>query len=63
MKCTQYFSFLKQRPDRAIIKDEKGNLVSMTIEHAKEKAGMSEVSFLQMEHGSSDLRVVQAPAP
>jgi len=29
--------------------DEKGNLVSMTIEHAKEKAGISEVSFLQME--------------
>jgi len=29
--------------------DEKGNLVSMTIEHAKEKAGMSEVSFQQME--------------
>ena len=25
--------------------DEKGNLVSMTIEHAKEKAGISEVSF------------------
>ena len=22
MKCTQYFSFLKQRPDRAIIKEE-----------------------------------------
>jgi len=39
--------------------DEKGNLVSMTIEHAKEKAGMSEVSFLQMEHGSSDLRAVR----
>ena len=28
--------------------DEKGNLVSMTIEHAKEKANLSEVSFLQM---------------
>ena len=28
--------------------DEKGNLVSMTIEHAKEKANISEVSFLQM---------------
>ncbi len=42
--------------------DEKGNLVSMTIEHAKEKAGMSEVSFLQMEHGSSVLRAVQSPA-
>jgi len=29
--------------------DEKGNLVSMTIEHAKEKANISEVSYLQME--------------
>ena len=29
--------------------DGKGNLVSMTIEHAKEKAGISEISFLQME--------------
>ena len=29
--------------------DEKGNLVSMTIEHAREKAGISEVSFVQME--------------
>lgn len=29
--------------------DEKGNLVSMTIEHAKERANISEVSFLQME--------------
>ena len=28
--------------------DEKGNLVSMTIEHANEKANISEVSFLQM---------------
>jgi len=28
--------------------DEKGNLVSMTIEHAEEKANISEVSFLQM---------------
>ena len=28
--------------------DEKGNLVSMTIEHAKEKANISEVSYLQM---------------
>jgi uncharacterized protein YuzE len=28
--------------------DEKGNLVSMTIEHAKERANISEVSFLQM---------------
>jgi len=29
--------------------DAQGNLVSMTIEHAKEKAGLSEVAFLQME--------------
>ena len=29
--------------------DGKGNLVSMTIEHAKEKANISEVSYLQME--------------
>lgn len=29
--------------------DEKGNLVSMTIEHAKEKADILEVSFVQME--------------
>jgi len=29
--------------------DEKGNLVSMTVEHAKETANLSEVSFLQME--------------
>lgn len=29
--------------------DAEGNLVSMTIEHAKEKANISEVSYLQME--------------
>jgi uncharacterized protein YuzE len=29
--------------------DQKGNLVSMTIEHAKEKANLSEVSYVQME--------------
>ena len=29
--------------------DSKGNLVSMTIEHAKEKANISEVSYLQMD--------------
>ena len=28
--------------------NERGNLVSMTIEHAKEKANISEVSYLQM---------------
>ena len=33
--------------------DEKGNLVSMTIEHAKEKANISEVSFLQMANNLS----------
>jgi uncharacterized protein YuzE len=29
--------------------DERGNLVSMTIEHAKEKANITELSYLQME--------------
>ena len=29
--------------------DVTGNLVSMTIEHAKEKANISEVSYLQMD--------------
>ncbi len=29
--------------------DGNGNLVSMTIEHAKEKANISEVPYLQME--------------
>lgn len=29
--------------------DDKGKLVSMTIEHAKEQANISEVAFLQME--------------
>jgi uncharacterized protein YuzE len=33
--------------------DENGNLVSMTIEHAKKKAGMSEVSFMQMEKATA----------
>jgi uncharacterized protein YuzE len=33
--------------------DEKGNLVSMTIEHAKEQANISEVSFLQMEKSTA----------
>lgn len=28
--------------------DARGNLVSMTIEHAKEKANIAEVSYLQM---------------
>lgn len=28
--------------------DGKGNLVSITIEHAKEKANITEVSYLQM---------------
>lgn len=32
--------------------DENGNLVSMTIEHAKERANISEVSYLQMEKSS-----------
>jgi uncharacterized protein YuzE len=29
--------------------DAQGALVSMTVEHAKERANISEVSFLQME--------------
>jgi uncharacterized protein YuzE len=29
--------------------DGQGNLVSMTVEHAREKANISEVSYLQME--------------
>ncbi len=29
--------------------DEEGNPVSMTVEHAREKAGMSEISFFPME--------------
>ena len=33
--------------------DNKGNLVGMTIEHAKEKANISEVSFLQIENNSA----------
>jgi uncharacterized protein YuzE len=33
--------------------DEKGNVVSMTIEHAKDKAGMSEISYLQMEKSAA----------
>ena len=33
--------------------DSKGNLVSMTIEHAKEKANISEVSYLQIGKGAA----------
>ena len=33
--------------------DKEGNLVSMTIEHAKEKANISELTFLQMEKSRS----------
>lgn len=29
--------------------NERGNLVSMTIEHAKAQANISEISYLQME--------------
>ncbi len=29
--------------------NEKGNLVSMTIEHAKAQANISEISYLQIE--------------
>jgi len=33
--------------------DESGNLVSMTIEHAKDKASISEISYLQMEKSAT----------
>lgn len=33
--------------------DENGNMVSMTIEHAKEKADLSEISYLQMEKSAA----------
>jgi uncharacterized protein YuzE len=33
--------------------DENGNLVSMTIEHAKKRANISELSFLQMEESNA----------
>jgi len=33
--------------------DEKGNLVSMNIEHAKDKASISEISYLQMEKSTA----------
>ena len=33
--------------------DETGNMVSLTIEHAKEQANISEVSFVQLESSSS----------
>ncbi len=33
--------------------DEKGNLVSMTIEHAKKQANISELTFLQMERSTA----------
>lgn len=33
--------------------DSQGNLVSMTIEHAKDKASISEISYLQMEKNAA----------
>ena len=33
--------------------NEKGNLVSMTIEHAKAEANISEISYLQMEDNTA----------
>ena len=33
--------------------DEKGNLVSMTIEHAQKLANISELTFLQMEKNAA----------
>ena len=43
--------------------DNKGKLVSMTIEHAKENANISEVSYLQMEkalHNQSNQRTADS---
>lgn len=34
--------------------DKEGNLVSMTIEHAKSQAGLAEVSYQQIEAGLPD---------
>ena len=33
--------------------DENGNLVAMTIEHAKKQANISELIFLQMEKSAA----------
>jgi uncharacterized protein YuzE len=33
--------------------DKNGNLVSMTIEHAKKQANISELTFVQMEKRSA----------
>lgn len=33
--------------------DDKGSLVSMAIEHAKDQANLDEVSFLQMARASA----------
>ncbi len=33
--------------------DENGNLVSMTIEHSKKQANISEVSYLRMENSNA----------
>lgn len=37
--------------------DEKGNLVSMTIEHAKASAGLWEFSYQEMSRQTSDHQV------
>ncbi len=37
--------------------DKDGALVSMTIEHAKEQANLSELSYLQIDQGPPDKRV------
>lgn len=52
---SQGFQWQKQKKSKNLYidLDEKGNLVSMTIEHAKEKANLSEVSFLQMANNLS----------
>ena len=64
MKTTLYFGYTRNRQDRAQIKDvhetkeiseniyididAKGNLVGMTIEHAKANANLWEFSFQEM---------------
>ena len=62
MKTTQCFDYTRKRPDRAQIKEDliktviqkpekidgQGNIVSMTIEHAKDNAGLWEFSYHEM---------------
>jgi hypothetical protein len=39
----------------------KGNLVSMTIEHATDKANTSEVSYLHMDKALHNNRFTESP--